>query len=92
MNLLKKTINERVAEILSLPKDMGGVSTVLKTVDNTFLSIDGYRGIIEYTETALRINCAKFIIKINGTDLILKEASSEFICVSGNISSIEYMV
>ena len=92
MNLLKKTINERVAEILSLPKDMGGVSTVLKIVDNTFLSVDGYRGIIEYTETTVRLNCTKFIIKINGTDLILKEASSEFICISGNISGVEYIV
>lgn len=88
---MKKTINERVAKMLSLPADMGGVSTVVKIVGIEEITVDGYRGIIEYTENTVRLNTAKFIIKINGSNLVLKEAAAEFITVGGIINGIEYI-
>ncbi len=92
MNELKKTINERVAEMLSLPADMGGVSTVVKIIGAEEITVDGYRGIIEYTENIVRLNTAKFIIQINGNRLVLKEAAAEFITVTGTINSVEYIL
>lgn len=89
---MKKTINERVAEMLSLPADMGGVSTVVKITGTEEITVDGYRGIIEYTENIVRLNTAKFIIKINGNNLVLKEAAAEFITVAGTINGVEYIL
>lgn len=89
---MKKTINERVAEMLSLPTDMGGVSTVVKITGTEEITVDGYRGIIEYTENIVRLNTAKFIIKINGNNLVLKEAAAEFITVTGTINGVEYIL
>lgn len=89
---MKKTINERVAEMLSLPADMGGVSTVVKITGTEEITVDGYRGIIEYTDSVVRLNTAKFIIKINGNNLVLKEAAAEFITVTGTINGVEYIL
>lgn len=89
---MKKTINEKVAKMLSLPADMGGVSTVVKIVGTEEITVDGYRGIIEYTENIVRLNTAKFIVKINGSNLTLKEAAAEFITICGVINGVEYII
>lgn len=77
--------------MLLLPSDMGGVSTVVKIVDIEEITVDGYRGIIEYTQNTVKLNTAKFIVKIDGENLVIKEAASEFITISGTIKKIEYI-
>ncbi len=87
---MEKTIKERVADILALPKDAGGVSTVINITDMQEAVIDGYKGIIEFTENIVRLNTPKYIIKIEGADLEIKEVAAEYIAVRGIIKSVEY--
>lgn len=83
-------MKERFAEILSLPKDAGGISTVINITDMHEAVIDGYKGIIEYTENIIRLNTPKYIIKIEGADLEIREVAAEYISICGLIKSVEY--
>ncbi len=87
---MEKTIKERFAEIFALPKDAGGISTVINIVDMKEAVVDGYNGIIEFTENVVRLNTPKYIVKIEGAGLEIKEVAAEYISIRGLIKGVEY--
>ena len=52
--------------------------------------IDGCFGVIEYSDSVVRINCKTLILKIDGDDLSIKTVSEQQYKVSGNIFSMEF--
>lgn len=52
--------------------------------------IEGSKGIIEYSEETVRINCGNLIFQINGFDLILEGMENDRIRVCGKIISTEF--
>lgn len=52
--------------------------------------IDGCFGVVEYSDTSVRINCKTLILKFTGTELSIKTVSEQQYKVSGNILSMEF--
>lgn len=54
------------------------------------VTIEGCKGIIEYNENTVRINCGRLIVKCCGDGLCICAPNSDTITVSGTIISVEY--
>ncbi len=83
-------LNEKFAEILSLPKSASGVGVMINISDMAEAVVEGYKGIIEFTENTVRLNTPKYIIKIEGADLKINEVAEDYITVKGKIKSVGY--
>ena len=58
---------------------------------NREISIENYKGIIEYENDLLRVNTSVFIIKIEGKNLEIKNISDDELVVNGTVKNIEYI-
>lgn len=54
------------------------------------VTVEGCKGIIEYNENTVRINCGRLIVKCVGDGLCICAPNSDTITVSGKILSVEY--
>lgn len=81
---------EKVFDALSLPKTAAGLTTTVTITGINSLLVEGYRGIIKYSDTLILLNAPKYIIKITGADLEITEIASEYISLRGVIVCVEY--
>lgn len=83
----------KIKEKMNLLSDTAKSNLSPMTVDlisNKEALINGCKGIIEYDESAVRINCGHLIVSFEGSDLSIKALSVEEIIVSGEIMKIEF--
>ena len=81
---------EKVFDALSLPKAAAGLTTTVTITGINSILVEGYRGIIKYSDTIVLLNAPKYIIRISGADLEITEIASEYISLRGVIASLEY--
>ena len=62
----------------------------VELLSNRQAIIDGCRGIIEYSDTLIRLSSEKLILKFTGTDLEIKLLSQQNMIIEGTILSLEY--
>ena len=87
----KKSVSERITEILDLPKDIVLNLPRLVFTGNRELFIENYRGIVEYSDDVIRLNTSECMVKISGTELGIKNIATEEITLSGNIKKLEFI-
>lgn len=54
-------------------------------------SVANYKGIIEYTDTSIRINTADFVVSIAGSGFEIRYISDEEVCAVGKIERVEFI-
>lgn len=81
---------EKVFDALSLPKTAAGLTTTVTITGKDSVLVEGYRGIIKYSDTLVLLNAPKYIIKITGADLEITEIACEYISLRGVIAALEY--
>ena len=59
---------------------------------NREVIIEGSRGVVEYSETSIKINTGKYIISFQGRGLHIKCMTDCDIVIHGFITSIEYIM
>ncbi len=87
--MLKK-IRGQIAKLTELPKEVILNLPLIAITGNKSLTIENYKGILEYDEEAIRISTASGIIKVTGRKLILNEINTEAIQITGFILSVEF--
>lgn len=87
----KKGLREKFAELLELPKELLLDIPKLTLVGNGDMMIENYKGVMEYGKTRIRVNTGLGVIKITGTNLLMKEITSEDIMISGKIDALEFI-
>lgn len=87
----KKDFREKFTEMLELPKEIVLDMPKLMMLGNGDLVIENYKGIVEYDEGLIRVNTTSGIIKVTGTDIFIKEITSENIMIYGNILALEFI-
>ena len=87
----KKNIKEKMSEVLELPREIIMDVPKLVLIGNNDLSIENYKGIIEYSENIIRINTNSKMIKITGKKLEIKTITAEEILIGGNIETLEFI-
>ena len=83
-------IRANLAEILELPKDIILGIPQITMVGNLQLFIENHKGILEYTDTYIRINTKSGILQISGRNLLLKNIIYEEIIIVGEIIQMEF--
>ena len=59
-------------------------------IGNREITIENYRGIVEYTSDCLRLITNPYIIKIDGVCLEIKTMTRDFLYITGKINSVTF--
>jgi sporulation protein YqfC len=86
-----KDIKEKVSDILELPREIILDVPKLIFIGNKDLSIENYKGIIEYSDKLIRVNTNSHMLKITGQKLEIKTITAEEIIIAGEISTVEFI-
>ena len=85
-----KSRAERIVEMLDLPKDIVLNLPKLIFTGNRELFVENYRGIVEYSDTVIRLNTGNCLIKVTGRALGIKNIAEEEITLCGEIKTLEF--
>ena len=84
-------LRKNVTEALELPKEILLDLPLVSLVGREEVTIENYRGILEYNEETLRIGTAAGILCLQGKGLCLKQLSAECMVVSGRVDSLGFL-
>lgn len=84
-------IKKSLAEILELPKDIILDIPKVTMVGNLQIYIENHKGIIEYSDSRIRINTKSGVLRIIGKNLLLKNIIVEEIVIVGEIHQVEFI-
>lgn len=87
----KVRLKEKITEVLELPKEVVLNIPKLTIFGCKDILIENYKGIIEYDNERIRINTGSGVIKITGSNLNIREITSEDVIVNGIIDSLEFL-
>lgn len=82
---------EAVSEKMKLSSDILAGAPIVTVIGQTELSVENYKGIIEYTGDLLRIQTKTGRIHIEGKNLVIRQFSEDGMKVSGFIRIIQYI-
>ncbi len=85
-------LKEKLAKTLALPKEIVLNLPVVVWTGRNEANIENYKGILEYTDTCVRINTRAGLLVAEGSRLRLKQITAENILITGEISVISYKV
>lgn len=91
MKTEKQSFRYRAAEASELPKDVVLGMPVLTVMGQSEISIENYRGIIEYTDQLVRIQTKICQIRITGKRLAVDYYTNDDMKITGRIEMIEYL-
>lgn len=84
-------LKEKIGAAFELPSELMSDVAKITVVGKNEISIENYKGIIEYTEKIIRIGCVGYQLHICGADLELKTATGEVLYIEGMIEKIEWL-
>ena len=84
----KKSLKEKVSEMAGIPKDVSMGMSIIRIMGHQELYIENYRGILEYTDTCLRILTKMGQINISGSKLEIVYYSNDEMKIIGIFENI----
>ncbi len=89
---MKKRITERVSDAWGVPKDVVMNIPRLTISGDKEIYIENHKGILQYTDTEIRVSTPMGIVHICGRSLLLERIRLEDILISGTFTSVEYEI
>lgn len=89
---MKKRITERVSDAWGVPKDVIMNIPRLTISGDKEIYIENHKGILQYTDTEIRVSTPMGIVHICGRSLLLERIRLEDILISGTFTSVEYEI
>ena len=80
-----------MTEALELPKEIMLNLPLISFVGREEVTIENYKGILEYGEELVRIGTAAGVLRLTGKGLCLKQLSAECMVVTGRIESLHFL-
>ena len=84
------TLKYRVAEAANMPKDVVLGVPIVTLTGQVEVSVENYRGIIEYTDVLIRIKSKSGQIKISGKNLEIEYYTNDEMKITGRVEKVEY--
>ncbi|MEG2074066.1 MAG: YabP/YqfC family sporulation protein [Angelakisella sp.] len=63
----------------------------VELLENRQAVVDGCKGVLEYSESCIRLSSDRLILRFTGTGLLLRTLSTHSAIVEGRIVSVEFM-
>ena len=87
----KKSVIQSVGELRNIfPPELTNAST-LQVVGSRELTIDGCRGIVEYSDYSIKIKTTDGTVMIEGHSLNIKYLSVSSVVIEGRITGIDFL-
>ncbi len=67
-----------------------GSAPITEILSNKEITIDGCKGVAEYTECFISLNTSNGVITVNGRDLHIRYLSTSSVVIAGTVSSVEF--
>ena len=87
----KEQIREKLASAASMPKDVVLGASVVTMLGRNEVSIENYRGIIEYTDTLIRVQTKSGQIRLTGKRLQIEYYTNDEMKVTGAVHTLEFI-
>ncbi len=84
-------LKERIGAALELPSELVEDVAKVTVVGKREVSIENYKGIIEYSSERVRIGCTGYQVNVVGDGLELKVATGEVLYISGTVKTMEWL-
>ncbi|MDR1391979.1 MAG: sporulation protein YqfC [Clostridiales bacterium] len=94
INNNEKKINifkEKIANTLDMSKEIILGTVKITFIGNKEVTIENYKGIIEYTENLIKIRALPQTIKLCGKKFEIKTITQEMFYITGIIDSLEFL-
>ncbi len=85
----REQIKERLASAASMPKDVVLGAAVITILGGREVCIENYRGIIEYTDTLVRVQTKEGQIRLTGRRLQIEYYTNDEMKITGAIHDLE---
>ena len=83
----KEQIREKLASAASMPKDVVLGASVVTILGRNEVSVENYRGIIEYTDTLIRVQTKSGQIRLTGKRLQVEYYTNDEMKITGAVRS-----
>ena len=82
--------NRKIASRLSQAVDWsdGGPGVKITAISNRRVLVENHRGIIEFSDTGVKLRTRKGAVSVNGSNISIKDLRPDVLVVSGKIDSI----
>ena len=84
-------LRKNMTEAFELPKEIMLNLPLITLIGREEVTIENYKGILEYSEETVRIGTAAGVLRIAGRELCLKQLSAECMVVTGKIEEIRFL-
>ena len=84
-------LRKNVTEALDLPKEIMLDLPLISLIGREEVTIENYKGILEYSEELVRIATAAGILQMRGRELCLKQLSAECMVVTGKVAGLDFL-
>ena len=81
---------EKIADSLDISKEILLGSAKIVTIGNREMTVENYKGIIEYTNSCIRLTADPTDITISGNGLEIKTMTRDFLYITGKICSVSF--
>lgn len=81
----------RTADIFDLPAEAVAGDSRITVTGNRRIVVENHRGLMEYGENEIGVNCGKSILKIKGEELEIRAMNSEELLITGILFGIDFI-
>ncbi|MCI5679350.1 MAG: sporulation protein YqfC [Bacteroidales bacterium] len=82
---------KNMTEALELPKEIMLNLPLISFIGREEVSIENYKGILEYGEETVRVGTAAGVLRLTGRGLCIKQLSAECLVVTGRVEKMEFL-
>lgn len=86
----ESSLGQKLAGASEFPKDVVLGQPIVTVLGQTELTVENYRGILEYTETEIRLQTKTGQIRMAGQHLCVEYYTGDDMKITGQIDRIEY--
>ncbi len=83
------SVNEKISDIPGFPKDITMDFPKMTVFANSELTVENFKGIIEYSDKLIRLNTKTHILKIEGENLAIKYITKDDVMICGRVCKTE---
>ena len=87
---MKESLKKKMACTTNLPKDVIFCVPIITMTGQLEVCVENYKGIMEYTDTLIRIRSKVGQIRVTGRNMQIEYYTNDEMKITGQIKSVEY--
>ncbi len=84
-------IREKIADAVDISKEVVLDAVLVSFIGDRELTLENYKGILEYSDTCIRIKAKPRTVKITGCGLEFKNITRDLLYITGRIDSFRFV-